>query len=355
MKFSKVFFSFALVFVFLFIQIYPSHAEEKRVDDYTFGEIESMLFNYFKENNLSYKMGSEELDSYLFNQLMHHKDKNLEKHPKYDLILAYAAEYLHEKSLYTVESASTNKKSFATIKNENPKFNMNNVSTKTIGNIKETVENEDAQAKVNQMKRAPKMAALGSGGYNASQAASYAVKWATGRNPSYEDYSGSPIPGLGGGGDCTNFVSQAVLAGGKWMNKPDGINNSTPTILDGNTYWYCVGIPNGNGNRMNFKATQSWTVVEGFYTYWTSRGVSSYETYSPKALEGVANVGDVIQYKNDTTGRKWHSLMVTNKSPGSFQISQHSKDRKNAEIGYILSNDEDVRNSKLIILQFTRS
>ncbi|MCU5242928.1 amidase domain-containing protein [Bacillus cereus] len=60
------------------------------------------------------------------------------------------------------------------------------------------------------------------------------------------------------GKDCTNFVSQAV---------------------------------NANGNRVVLKTSHTWTVVENFYTYWSSR-VPTYETYSLKALEG--NVGDVI-------------------------------------------------------------
>lgn len=53
--------------------------------------------------------------------------------------------------------------------------------------------------------------------------------------------------------------------------------------------------------------------------------------------------------------QKIYKTWVTKKSTGSFQISQHTSDRKNDEIGYILDSDEDVKNSKLLILQFTRS
>ncbi|MBJ7987424.1 MULTISPECIES: hypothetical protein [Bacillus cereus group] len=53
--------------------------------------------------------------------------------------------------------------------------------------------------------------------------------------------------------------------------------------------------------------------------------------------------------------QKIYKTWVTKKSPGSFKISQHTSDRKNDEIGYILDSDEDVKNSKLLILQFTRS
>ena len=43
--------------------------------------------------------------------------------------------------------------------------------------------------------------------YSPSKAVAYAKKWAYGRNPNYKDYD--PL-----GGDCANFVSQCIMAGG---------------------------------------------------------------------------------------------------------------------------------------------
>ena len=43
--------------------------------------------------------------------------------------------------------------------------------------------------------------------YNAQNAVNYAKRWALDRNPDYYDYSGM-------GGDCANFVSQCLIAGG---------------------------------------------------------------------------------------------------------------------------------------------
>ena len=43
--------------------------------------------------------------------------------------------------------------------------------------------------------------------YNPTKAIEYAKKWAYRRNPRYHDYSGE-------GGDCANFVSQCLIAGG---------------------------------------------------------------------------------------------------------------------------------------------
>lgn len=350
MKLRKTLVGATLSLGLLCSQMSVASAEEKKVEDYTLGEIESVLFKYLKVHNLTFKVNSEEFYAYLFNQLMYQEDKELEKHPQYKQILGYAAEYIHEKSLNAPTTADTSKTNSLQAKSSPKEFSMKPVAQKTLGQIKEEVQAKEASAKIEQMQRAPKMAAASSG-YSGSAAASYAVKWAKGRNPSFGDYS---LGITGGGGDCTNFVSQAVNAGGKGMNKASNISFTSPDLLPGNTYWYSVFMPNANGNRVVHKASHTWTVVENFYTYWSSR-VPTYETYSPKALEGNANVGDVIQYRSDVTGRKWHSLMVTKKSPGSFQISQHTSDRKNDEIGYILDSDPKVKESKLLILQFTRS
>ena len=47
--------------------------------------------------------------------------------------------------------------------------------------------------------------------YNREKAVEYADTWAMGRNPAYYDYSNL-------GGDCTNFISQCLYAGGGIMN-----------------------------------------------------------------------------------------------------------------------------------------
>jgi len=47
--------------------------------------------------------------------------------------------------------------------------------------------------------------------YNREKAVAYAHKWALKRNPRYMDFHGI-------GGDCTNFISQCLQAGGAPMN-----------------------------------------------------------------------------------------------------------------------------------------
>ena len=65
--------------------------------------------------------------------------------------------------------------------------------------------------------------------YDRDAAVAYARQWALSRNPRYYDYDKL-------GGDCTNFVSQCILAGGGEMNyKPtfgwyyNSANNHSPS------------------------------------------------------------------------------------------------------------------------------
>ena len=75
--------------------------------------------------------------------------------------------------------------------------------------------------------------------YDRIRAVQYAKKWALSRNPLFTDFTGQ-------GGNCTNFVSQSVLAGSCAMN-------FTPTFG-----WYFVS----SSDR-----SPSWTGVEFFYDF----------------------------------------------------------------------------------------
>ena len=53
--------------------------------------------------------------------------------------------------------------------------------------------------------------------YDPQAAVNYAEAWWNGRNPAYHDYSGS-------GGDCANFVSQCLIAGGLDLSAGPGVD-----------------------------------------------------------------------------------------------------------------------------------
>ena len=75
--------------------------------------------------------------------------------------------------------------------------------------------------------------------YDREAAVAYAHQWAMKRNPQYADFEKM-------GGDCTNFASQVLFAGGRVMNQ-------TPTFG-----WYYFGL----GNR-----APAWTGVQYLYNF----------------------------------------------------------------------------------------
>lgn len=116
-------------------------------------------------------------------------------------------------------------------------------------------------------------------GYNRTEAAQYARRWALGRNPAYYDFTAL-------GGDCTNFVSQCLFAGA-------GVMNDRPV-----TGWYY---------RSASDRTASWTGVEYLYRFLV--GNRDRGPYGRVCTLRELRVGDVIQL-GDGTGRYYHCLLV---------------------------------------------
>ena len=115
--------------------------------------------------------------------------------------------------------------------------------------------------------------------YNRAMAVAYAHEWAFKRNPRYADFSNM-------GGDCTNFISQCLLAGGLQMDHTK-------------TYgWYYYSLNN---------RAPAWTGVQELYRFLTSNTRSA-----PRAtLVDISSItpGDIVQLSfNGSTFQ--HNLLV---------------------------------------------
>lgn len=146
--------------------------------------------------------------------------------------------------------------------------------------------------------------------YNRDAAVDYAIKWALNRNPNFYDYSQL-------GGDCTNFASQILLAGGASMNYHLTLG------------WYYID-PN--------RKSPSWTGVDFLYNFLISN-----RTKGPFAIETTpakVGIGDLIQLSYQE-GRFNHTLVVTKleSSVGIERIfvSAHSIDRYNVKLSQTYS------------------
>ncbi len=136
--------------------------------------------------------------------------------------------------------------------------------------------------------------------YNRQYAVEYAKKWALSRNPLFVDFTG-------GGGNCTNFVSQSLFAG-------SGIMDFTPTFG-----WYYRSVD---------ERAPAWSGVEQLYDFLTGSGdFAGRESEGPFAIEArnrqQVELGDVVQLAN-AEGDFYHTLLITGFNGNEILVSANS-------------------------------
>jgi hypothetical protein len=130
-------------------------------------------------------------------------------------------------------------------------------------------------------------------GYDYNAMAKYAEKYWKNYNSNYRKFNNV-------GGDCTNFISQALRAGG-WKN-------DTGWYKSYKNWWY---------NSSN--QTTSWVNVN----YWASFALHSDRAYN---LDNVykLGIGDILQMDFTGNRSKDHSMITTYKSGGTPYLTYHS-------------------------------
>ncbi|MTI68205.1 MAG: amidase domain-containing protein [Firmicutes bacterium] len=143
--------------------------------------------------------------------------------------------------------------------------------------------------------------------YNRKKAYRYAEKWALKRNPKYYNFDYL-------GGDCTNFASQVLFAGGCPMNYKKWIG------------WYYKNIN---------KRAASWTGVNFLYDFLINnkdRGPIAEETSIDKI-----QIGDIIQLNFDLDNSFNHTPIVVRidepRMENNIYIAAHTIDRFNYSLG----------------------
>lgn len=126
--------------------------------------------------------------------------------------------------------------------------------------------------------------------------------------------------------DCTNFVSQALLAGGF-------------TETGKYQYWSDYAWYYDWGNRY-YGYSQTWAVANELYDFLDKSGranrVSVDHPYYPKF-----QVGDIIQIDLDNNGWWDHSMIVTGiiTSDDDLLMSYHTSNTKNERLSSIISRN----------------
>lgn len=153
-------------------------------------------------------------------------------------------------------------------------------------------------------------------GFNRSAVVNYAYRWASSgskmRNGSYPDFSN----------DCTNFVSQAVLAGGVPMSgSGDCKHESTYAewYVQRSSGWLCFN---------DWAWSTSWSVVDPFSSYHFITGAHARASFFDPSrlsdLRSMAQPGDVVQLRSVGDSSFYHSMVVTKKSGGEIYFTYHS-------------------------------
>ena len=149
--------------------------------------------------------------------------------------------------------------------------------------------------------------------YSGSAAAGYATKWAKATNSSYPRFVN----------DCTNFVSQSLLAGGWAM-----AGGSCSDRKSDGAWWY------GDWNCVypGVRASYTWSGAQNLYNFMSASGRGT-------GLSKVADleIGDVLQMEftaDDPTepynlGHVGHSMVVTGKHDSNIYLSYHTDDHLN--------------------------
>lgn len=144
-------------------------------------------------------------------------------------------------------------------------------------------------------------AAIVNNTYDVSKVTDYIDKYWENYNPdfpAYDDY----------GGDCANFVSQCLYAGGMKM-----VGTNTSNFNN----WFC----RTKNTEQVSKVSSTWRGAEAFSYYWKNNCLeckdfdASYfeDRKAFNAIYRFANVGDAVSMLNDN-GRPYHTLIVSEKN-----------------------------------------
>jgi len=159
--------------------------------------------------------------------------------------------------------------------------------------------------------------------YQRLRAVEYAQKWAYSRSPLFQDYTDF-------GGDCTNFISQCLLAGSCVMNP-------LPTFG-----WYY---------RSENDYSPSWTGVPFLYNFLTANMEEG--PFGDEIPPDSAELGDIVQLGRED-GTYYHTLIITGIRDDEILVSAHDNNAYNRALSsYTYSNARfiHIRGVRFLIVE----
>lgn len=186
-----------------------------------------------------------------------------------------------------------------------------------------------------------------------SLAIAYAYKWSEAgtndqHNPDYPDF---------GLDDCTNFVSQAMKAGGfVKVGSGDGCKHE-----DTSTEWYIYRNPSPPitclGDFRDWEWSTSWSVPWPFRDYFAFQNdyaIAHGWTTSASTAKYYLSPGDVVQLQYEEDVDVWtsyHTMIVTDEDNEELYVTYHSNASGNDEVDKLLSSIDLGTNKRFILVE----
>ncbi|MFP8918512.1 amidase domain-containing protein [Enterococcus innesii] len=287
-----------LTFLLLSILLLPVKGEAST--SMTMKNLEQELTTSLNDPSLT--PGTEGYRSFVLNQLMFGQDQELTRQQNYSDLIVYMSGYIN-----------------------NLVLQENDFYAQTVQEV-EAKQQERERVSQTTNTRLPSFV-------NATDVKAYAQKWWNHRNPEFPDFSDV-------GGNCVNYTSQLLLAG--------GINRISPTpIPDSNinkdpNYWYSY---KKSDSPPTYNSSLAWINVGAFYNFWKE----SQELIQPNNLnvQRDLEVGDVIQLQHTAGGDYYHSMVVVDKDASTVYLTGNTTDRERMDI-------RELKDNNIRVIKFTR-
>lgn len=178
------------------------------------------------------------------------------------------------------------------------------------------------------LQKAESLSVIQSSDYESSDAVQYAEDYYDNYNDDYPDWGPS-------GGDCANFVSQCLHAGGKPM---EGTPGTSAEATDWSN-WFSEG-----STRNTKKVSSTWRGANAFKSYWHSNATDDNEfTEVDSDSFDFGWKGDAVSLLN-SNGRAFHTLIIVGYDSPDFICRAHSDVDSDEEDGiYLSTKDYDFK------------
>ncbi len=230
------------------------------------------------------------------------------------------------REIYVVDLVNENSGTKTTI--DNWKFNLefltnnydaivNNPNT-DIPLIDSYIEDYSIQLQIDHLPDFKETNPVSTKSYSWSKVKSYIDQYWNTFNRAYPDWTNY-------GGDCANFVSQCLYAGGKSMVGTPG----TSSAADNWNNWFSTGSANSTTN-----VSSTWRGANAFKSFWLSKG-QGYKYYAAGALDSnyhvyYGSIGDAVSITNPNKVAR-HTMIVYTNDYKDLTLAGHTSPTKSGK------------------------